>query len=114
MAYVYILQSKRNGKYYIGSTAGAVESRVKKHQQGGVPFTRRNLPVELVLAQHCPNMHVARGIERKLKGLKRRDYIARMISEGKIRILDHRGSDMDGSDVPPVAEVGIPTSDVLE
>ena len=89
MAYVYILQSKRNGKYYIGSTAGKIESRVRKHQQGGVPFTRRNLPVELVLAQQCSNMKVAREIEKKLKGFKRRDYIEKIVLEGRIKLLDH-------------------------
>ena len=89
MAYIYILQSKRNGKYYIGSTAGTIESRVKKHQEGGVLFTRRNLPVELALAQQCPNMKVAREIEKKLKGLKRRDYIEKIVSEGRIKLLDH-------------------------
>ena len=88
MAFVYVLQSKRNGKYYVGSTSGAVESRVKKHQQGGVSFTRRNLPVELVLAQECPNMKIAREIEKRLKSLKRRNYIEKMISDGKIKILD--------------------------
>ena len=115
MAYVYILQSKRNGKYYIGSTAGAVELRVRKHQQGGVPFTRRNLPVELVLAQECSDMKIAREIERKLKDLKRKDYIAKMVSEGRIKLLDRYVKGVDGSDArPPKADsVGIPTPDAL-
>jgi predicted GIY-YIG superfamily endonuclease len=100
MAYVYILESKRNGKYYIGATDGAIESRFRKHQQGGVPFTSRNLPLELVLAQRCPNMKIARAIEKKLKGFKRRDYIEKMVSEGRIRLLDRYVDEMDGSDAP--------------
>jgi predicted GIY-YIG superfamily endonuclease len=100
MAHVYILQSKRNGKYYIGSTAGSVESRVKRHQQGGVSFTRRNLPVVLVLTQQCPDMNIAREIERKLKDLKRKDYIAKMVSEGRIKLLDRYVKGVDGSDAP--------------
>jgi len=47
MAYVYILQSENNGKYYIGST-NDLEKRVKKHKEGGVRFTSGILPVKLV------------------------------------------------------------------
>ena len=88
MAYIYILQSKRNGKYYIGSTSGKIEDRVKKHQQGAVPFTSKNLPIELIFAQYCPNMKIAGKIERKLKSFKRRDYVEKIVSDGKIKLLD--------------------------
>ena len=107
MAYLYILQSKRNGKYYIGSTAGAIESRVKRHQRGEVSFTSKNLPIELVLAQKCPNIKVAREIEKKLKRFKRKDYIKKIVLEGRIRLLER----IEGSDVPPKAGVGVPTTD---
>ena len=101
MAFIYILRSKRNGKFYIGSTAGAIEARVKKHQYGGVSFTRKNLPVELALAQECSNIKIAREIEKKLKGLKRKDYIEKIVSEGRIKLLDRYGNDPDGSDALP-------------
>ncbi|MFA5060515.1 MAG: GIY-YIG nuclease family protein [Candidatus Omnitrophota bacterium] len=88
MAYIYILVSQSSGKYYIGCTAGDIESRVRKHQRGEVSFTKRNLPVKLVLAQKCSNMLIARAVEKKIKSLKRKDYISRMVLEGRIKILD--------------------------
>jgi len=87
MAYVYILKSKKNGDYYIGSTDN-FEQRMKQHRRGSVRTTRRLLPVEVMFRQECDNVQLAKKVERKMKSFKRRDYIENMISDGHIKILE--------------------------
>jgi len=57
MAYVYILQSKKNENYYVGSTDN-FEQRIKQHKEGKVRTTRRLLPIEIVLQQKCANIQL--------------------------------------------------------
>ncbi|MBI5150246.1 MAG: GIY-YIG nuclease family protein [Candidatus Omnitrophica bacterium] len=87
MAYVYILQSAKNGRYYIGSTEN-IATRLYAHNSGGVQATRNLLPVKIVFKQEHLDYTVAHKIEKKLKKLKRRDYIEKIIKEGNIRITD--------------------------
>ena len=86
MAFVYILQSKKNGKYYVGSTDNFTQ-RIKQHRAGQVHTTKRLLPVELVFKQDCKDVKIARYVEKRIKKLKRRDYIQKIVSDGYIKIL---------------------------
>ena len=86
MAFVYILKSQKNGRYYIGSTLD-VSERLKKHNSGQVYSTSRLLPLELMLKQEYASVALARKAELKLKKLKRRDYVERIIRDGFIKIL---------------------------
>ena len=85
MAYVYILQSLKNKRYYIGSTEN-IQQRFLTHQSGYVKATKNLLPLQIVLQQEYPGIVIARRIERKLKKLKRRDYIAKIVKDKKILI----------------------------
>ena len=72
--YVYILESSKNGRYYIGSTVN-LESRLKEHN-GGKNISTRNLrPWNLVFCQKCCNIRLARQMEYKLKKYKSRIII---------------------------------------
>ena len=86
MAWVYILKTD-SGKYYIGSTEN-LEMREKYHKAGNTPSTKRlgATSIEIVFSQQYDSLHEARSIERRLKKLKRRDYIEKIIREGIIRI----------------------------
>ena len=84
MSFVYILKGKNN-KYYIGSTVD-LQKRIKHHKNGGTPTTKRFSGVDLVFSQKYENINDARSIERKLKKLKRRDYIKKIIEDGFIKI----------------------------
>jgi len=84
MAYIYILKS-RGGRFYIGSTTNLKE-RLKHHFGGFTPSTKRFGYVELVFSQEYPTLQEARMIEKKLKNLKRKDYIEKIVKEGKIRM----------------------------
>ena len=85
MAWVYILKSRRDGRYYVGSTAD-LKSRLAHHQKGHTPSTKRFGAIDLVLAQEYGSLREARGVERKIKLLKRRDYIEKMVSDGYIKL----------------------------
>ncbi len=85
MPFVYILKTE-SGKYYIGSTTD-VERRLKQHQNGHTHSTKRLGEVSLIFSQEYPTLNDARYVELKLKKLKRRDYIEKIIREGKIKIM---------------------------
>lgn len=85
MAYVYILETS-SGKYYIGSTSN-LEKRLKHHRGGHTPSTKKLGSVTLAFSQKYVTLAEARYIERRLKKLKRRDYIEKIIQDGFIRIV---------------------------
>jgi len=86
MACVYILKSLKNGRYYIGST-NDIRQRFLTHQSGGVKATRYMRPFEIALQQEFSDLSTARKIEQKLKKLKRKDYLDKIVKDGRIRLL---------------------------
>ena len=78
MAWVYILQGTQNKKFYIGSTSDLKE-RLRHHQGGFTPSTKRFGEIELVFSQEYTTLKEARAIEVRLKKLKRRDYISKIV-----------------------------------
>ena len=83
-AYVYILQDK-NGRLYVGSTS-TLEKRLEQHARGYTQTTRNMLNPKLVLSQEVPSLAIARKVERRIKKMKRKDYIEKMVSDGYIKI----------------------------
>jgi len=84
MPFVYILNTASN-KYYIGSTIN-LDERLKHHRGGHTHSTKRLGAPKLIFFKEYPTLREARLIERKLKKLKRRDYIEKIISEGEIKM----------------------------
>lgn len=84
MSWVYILENE-DGKYYIGSTTN-LNNRLKHHLGGYTPSTKRLGKLQLVFSQEYKLLESARIIERKLKKLKRKDYIKKIIKEGTIKM----------------------------
>jgi len=70
--------------FYIGSSTKPSE-RFKRHLSGFVHTTSRMKNPKLVLIQEYPTIDEARVIERRLKKLKRKDYIRKIILEGNIK-----------------------------
>ncbi|MFH1360062.1 MAG: GIY-YIG nuclease family protein [Candidatus Omnitrophota bacterium] len=85
MTYVYILESEKNGRYYIGSTTN-IEKRIRKHNEGAVHTTKRFLPVKLVFKKEYSDSKIAQKIEYKLKRLKRKDYLIKIVKSGEINL----------------------------
>jgi putative endonuclease len=83
MGYLYILQSQKNKRYYIGST-NDLERRLAEHNSGKTKSLRYLLPVTLVYSKNYPTLLDARAIERKLKSYKSRTILERIVSEGEI------------------------------
>lgn len=83
-AFVYILKDKNN-KFYVGSTDN-LERRIKQHKNGHTQTTRRMIEPVLVFSQKYKNLKMARGVESKIKKLKRKDYIEKIIADGFIKI----------------------------
>ncbi|PIP50701.1 MAG: endonuclease [Candidatus Tagabacteria bacterium CG_4_10_14_0_2_um_filter_40_13] len=80
MAYVYILKSLKNKKYYIGSTED-LERRIKEHNngQGGI-FSKINGPWELVSFKKCRSIQEARLQEKKVKSYKSGEAFKKIIN----------------------------------
>ena len=83
--YVYILQSERNGSYYIGSTDN-VERRISEHQNGIVKSTRNLRPFILKFFMEYDSLTEARKAEYKLKSYKSRKIVEQIIEERNIRL----------------------------
>jgi putative endonuclease len=82
-AFVYILRDINN-KFYIGSTTD-LKRRLSQHNTGHTQTTRNMAAPTLVLSQEYASLSDARKIEKKLKSLKRKDYIEKIVKDGYIR-----------------------------
>ena len=67
MYYVYVLQSLRNGKRYIGMTGRDPYVRLREHQSEAAGWTRYNGPFELVHTEVHASKTVALQREQFLK-----------------------------------------------
>lgn len=81
---VYILRDAEN-RLYIGST-DSISRRLKQHLVGHTQTTARMKNTQLALSQEFESLEIARKIERKIKNLKRKDYIEKMIADGHIKM----------------------------
>ncbi len=92
MAWVYILKSDLNGRFYVGSTTD-IERRMAQHQRNQTPSTHRMKAYKLVFSQEYSTLQEAREIEKRLKKLKRKDYLQKIIDEGVIRVRSCKSPD---------------------
>ncbi len=67
--YVYILQSLKDNRYYIGETSD-VESRLNFHNAGKQRSTRYRIPFKLVLAEEYSTREQALIREKQIKSWK--------------------------------------------
>ncbi len=84
-AFVYILKSEKNGRFYIGSTNN-FERRLDEHIRGKSKYTRNNLPVVPVFSQEFPNIKTARKIEYRLKSFANRNIIEKIIKNQRLTL----------------------------
>ena len=77
MHYTYILQSKKDNKFYIGFT-NDLKVRFKQHNEGEVQSTKERRPFELVYYEACLD---------KQDALKREKYFKTGFGR---RFLNHR------------------------
>ena len=84
--YVYILQSEKNGRYYVGYTNN-LERRFSQHDAGKVQSTKYLRPLTLVYNETYEDGTTARRRERWIKTQKSRILIEQLIHGGVGRAL---------------------------
>ncbi|MCG6980003.1 MAG: GIY-YIG nuclease family protein [Deltaproteobacteria bacterium] len=72
--YVYILRSQKDGSYYIGHTQD-LDSRLERHNQGRVTYTKSKRPWELAYLEKYPDRSSAMAREEEIKKRKSKDFI---------------------------------------
>lgn len=77
---VYILKSRRNGRYYIGSTDNICR-RIQEHIDGKVAATKNTRPFKLAAFIPCKTRIIAWQAEYRLKKYKRRDILEEVIKD---------------------------------
>lgn len=85
--YVYIIQSLKNGRYYVGCSENPERRLMEFHNLGKVKATKLLIPWELVFSQKYENMAIARKVEWRLKRLKSRVILDKIIELGRCSIV---------------------------
>jgi putative endonuclease len=80
--FLYILQSEKNKKYYIGITKD-IETRLNQHNRGVGESTRSNRPWSLVYTEEYNTWSQAARREKQIKNQKSRTYIENLISSDR-------------------------------
>lgn len=84
MEYVYILQSEKNGRYYVGST-NDLNRRLLEHNSGQTKSLKKLLPMKLIFSKSFNEKGKARKAEAHLKKLKSRVILEKIVLEGNIK-----------------------------
>ena len=66
MFYTYVLQSEKDGKFYVGFTKN-LELRFEQHNKGLVESTKNRTPLQLIYFEACLNQEDATRREKYLK-----------------------------------------------
>ena len=77
---VYILESIKNNRYYVGSTDN-VFRRIQEHNAGRVSSTKNTRPWIIKVFIECADLSDARSSEYRLKKYKRKDILKKVIQD---------------------------------
>ena len=80
MFYTYVIQSKKDKKWYTGYTSNLRE-RFKQHNNGEVQSTKGRGPFELIYYEACINEKDALRREKYLKTSQGRGMLKRRLKE---------------------------------
>ena len=82
--YVYILESFKSKKYYIGQTED-LEARLTKHNEGRNLSTKHDIPWQLKWWKEFETRSEAIKVETRIKGLKKRNRVEKFVEENDFR-----------------------------
>ena len=99
MYYTYILKSRKNNKYYIGSTYN-LDERLLLHNLGKVKSTKLYRPWSIYYFEEFKNEKDAILRERQIKAWKSRSMIE------KLKFKQSRGSSISQSNLSDLSEIG--------
>ncbi len=72
--YVYVIQSKKSGRYYIGIT-NSLDRRLEEHNRGHTKSTRGKGPWEIVYSEEYEEREIALRREKYLKSYRGREEL---------------------------------------
>jgi putative endonuclease len=78
--HVYILQSLKDGSYYIGSTNN-LKDRVERHNQGRSGYTKGKMPWKLVYYEEHTDRSNAVRRENEIKQKKRSGFLEKLVAK---------------------------------
>jgi putative endonuclease len=81
--FVYILQSIKDKTYYVGSTQD-LDSRLERHNQGRVAYTKPKRPWKLIYSEEHPDRTSAAKREYEIKKHKSREFIETLIKSSQV------------------------------
>ena len=76
--FVYIIQSEKDGSFYVGSTQD-LDERLSRHNQGRSQYTKTKRPWKLAYFEEYPNRSSAVRRENQIKRRKDKDYIEELV-----------------------------------
>jgi len=76
--FVYIIESLKDGSYYVGSTQNLNE-RMERHNQERSTYTKSKRPWELVYTEEHPDRSSAMKREKEMKSKKSKEYIEHLV-----------------------------------
>ena len=79
MYVVYILESTRNGRHYVGMTSD-LEDRLRRHNTGNNRSTKSGAPWKVVHVEMYPNKAEAWSREQKIKSYKGGEAFKKLLS----------------------------------
>jgi len=74
MYYTYVLQSKKDDKFYVGFTKD-LKLRFEQHSKGRIESTRDRRPLTLIYYEGCLNQEDATKREKYLKSYHERMFL---------------------------------------
>ncbi|MES0364136.1 MAG: GIY-YIG nuclease family protein [Desulfobacteria bacterium] len=87
--FVYILQSLKDGSYYVGSTQD-LDSRLERHNQGRSKYTKAKKPWELVFREEHPDRSSTIKRESEIKRRKSSQFIESLVSTSRMAMREGR------------------------
>jgi putative endonuclease len=78
--YTYIIQSEKDGSFYIGSTSD-VERRLFEHNFGHSPYTSKKKPWKLVYCEVYDSKSEAIKREKFFKKQRNKEFYVRIINK---------------------------------
>jgi len=79
MYYTYILQSEKDGTFYIGFT-NRLQKRIKQHNSGKSKYTSKHLPYKLIYYESFETKFEAIQREKFFKSKEGRNYFLSKIT----------------------------------
>jgi putative endonuclease len=90
MYWVYIIESEKDRRYYIGQTEN-LDARIERHNKGRNLSTRAYIPWRLKWWKEFETRSEAIKTESKLKSLKKRVNLERFVEENDFRGIAQSG-----------------------